>query len=335
MRAWIAAGFVTSAALCAAAQNDTVRGCGEHGILLPDNTCECVDADRKQTNYWGPGGKESCDIRCGNDSLPLVLPYGLFMLYMFAGLALVCEEYFVPSLNILCERLKLPDDVAGATFMAAGASSPELFASLIGVLSGSAVGIGTVVGSELFNMLVIVGAVCLCTSGGLLLDWRPLAREVSFFLGSLILLIFVLSDDKVDLWQAFLLVSGYGVYVMTCAYYPQICCVLCPLQDKGDEGDEESSLGGTGGWEQKFLPGGTGESTEQANKGYDRVGSPNMVSVSGEMFGFEYGTWQPTYKMIGVGHGDTEFFGLDRIGQKSWLPFQILQVLHKNSNVGL
>ena len=38
--------------------------------------------------------------------------------------------------------------------MAAGASSPELFASLIGVLTNSAVGVGTVVGSELFNILV-------------------------------------------------------------------------------------------------------------------------------------------------------------------------------------
>ena len=88
---------------------------------------------------------------------------------------------------MLCEKLGIPDDVAGATFMAAGASSPELFASLIGVLTHSAVGAGTVgaisplfpsffhhfpfifpsvwlifgektaVGSELFNMLCIVG----------------------------------------------------------------------------------------------------------------------------------------------------------------------------------
>jgi Ca2+/Na+ antiporter len=39
---------------------------------------------------------------------------------MFWGLAAVCEEYFVPALNILCEELNIPDDVAGATLMAAG-----------------------------------------------------------------------------------------------------------------------------------------------------------------------------------------------------------------------
>jgi len=39
------------------------------------------------------------------------------MAVMFWALAIVCEEYFVPALNIMCDELKIPDDVAGATFM--------------------------------------------------------------------------------------------------------------------------------------------------------------------------------------------------------------------------
>lgn len=54
------------------------------------------------------------------------------MSYMFVGFHIICDDFFVPALNVLCEKLGIPDDVAGATFMAAGASSPELFASLIG-----------------------------------------------------------------------------------------------------------------------------------------------------------------------------------------------------------
>ena len=263
--------------------------CGDNGQWSEEkNKCECGETDVEThlfvpSDYWDG---ELCDDHCDGHSNSLLLPLVCFMLYMFVGLAIVCDEYFVPSLNILCERLQMPDDVAGATFMAAGASSPELFASLIGVLSNSAVGVGTVVGSELFNMLIIVGAVCLCTSGGLMLDWRPLAREVIFFLGSLALLIFVLSDGQVEMWQACLLIAGYSVYVCTCAYYPQIIRVLCPLPEKDDADDEE--MGGTGGLEQKFLPGG-GDSLQQKKKPYDRNG-PNMVSVSGEMFGFEYGS---------------------------------------------
>ena len=33
------------------------------------------------------------------------------------GMQVVCEDFFVPALNIMCEKLKIPDDVAGATFM--------------------------------------------------------------------------------------------------------------------------------------------------------------------------------------------------------------------------
>ena len=53
---------------------------------------------------------------------------------MFAGIAIVCDDYFVPALELIVEKLGLSDDVAGATFMAAGSSAPELFTSVIGKL---------------------------------------------------------------------------------------------------------------------------------------------------------------------------------------------------------
>ena len=44
---------------------------------------------------------------------------------------------------------------------------------------------------------MIVGAVCLFSQSGLVLDWRPLVCEVGFFMASLFLLIWVLSDEEV------------------------------------------------------------------------------------------------------------------------------------------
>ncbi|TSK22711.1 Ras and Rab interactor 2 [Bagarius yarrelli] len=79
-------------------------------------------------------------------------------MYMFSALALVCDDYFVPSLEKICERLHLSEDVAGATFMAAGSSAPELFTSVIGVfVTKGDVGVGTIVGSAVFNILCIIG----------------------------------------------------------------------------------------------------------------------------------------------------------------------------------
>ena len=68
-------------------------------------------------------------------------------LYMFGALAVVCDDYFVASLERICEGLKLKSDVAGATFMAAGSSAPEFFTSVIGVfITKGDIGLGTVVG---------------------------------------------------------------------------------------------------------------------------------------------------------------------------------------------
>ena len=172
---------------------------------------------------------ESCAVEKGLQGAWGKFAYSLGgMLYAFAGLAMVCDEFFVPSLNVLCERLGISDDVAGATFMAAGASSPELFASMIGVLSGSAVGAGTVVGSELFNILVIVGAVSVIVKSGLQLDWRILAREVCFFAASLIAVVMVLSDGLVTMTEAICLICGYVVYVVVCKFYRPIMSKFCP-----------------------------------------------------------------------------------------------------------
>jgi len=72
------------------------------------------------------------------------------LIYMFVALAIVCDEFFVPSLDVIIEKLGISEDVAGATFMAAGGSAPELFTSVIGVfVAFSDVGIGTIVGSAI------------------------------------------------------------------------------------------------------------------------------------------------------------------------------------------
>ena len=79
---------------------------------------------------------------------------------MFVALAIVCDEFFVPALDVIIEVIGCSEDVAGATFMAAGGSAPELFTSVIGVfIAFSDVGIGTIVGSAVFNILFVIGQV--------------------------------------------------------------------------------------------------------------------------------------------------------------------------------
>ena len=108
---------------------------------------------------------------------------------------------------------------------------------LYSVINHSAVGAGTVVGSELFNMLCIVGGVCLVTPVPLTLDWRPLAREVFFFTVSLVGIISALADEEVTLAEALVLISGYAAYVAVCAKYKTLMRIFCPAT--GGSSDEE------------------------------------------------------------------------------------------------
>lgn len=137
------------------------------------------------------------------------------VVYMFAALAIVCDEFFVPSLDVIIEKLDISDDVAGATFMAAGGSAPELFTSVISVfISFDNLGIGTIVGSAVFNILFVIGMCALFSKTVLTLTWWPLFRDCSFYSVSLIALIVFFRDGQIELWESVILFLIYIAYAI-------------------------------------------------------------------------------------------------------------------------
>ncbi|XP_064294639.1 sodium/potassium/calcium exchanger 2 isoform X2 [Phalacrocorax carbo] len=152
-----------------------------------------------------------------------VILHVIGMIYMFIALAIVCDEFFVPSLTVITEKLAISDDVAGATFMAAGGSAPELFTSLIGVfISHSNVGIGTIVGSAVFNILFVIGMCALFSREILNLTWWPLFRDVSFYIVDLILLIIFFLDNLIMWWESLTLLTAYICYVTFMKFNVQV-----------------------------------------------------------------------------------------------------------------
>lgn len=138
----------------------------------------------------------------------------LGVVYMFVALAIVCDEFFVPSLDVIIEKLAIQDDVAGATFMAAGGSAPELFTSVIGVfVSFDDVGIGTIVGSAVFNILFVIGMCAIFSRTVLTLTWWPLFRDCTFYSASLITLIIFFEDNHIYWYEALVLFGFYLAYV--------------------------------------------------------------------------------------------------------------------------
>lgn len=152
------------------------------------------------------------------------------VIYMFVALAIVCDEFFVPSLDVIIEKLDITDDVAGATFMAAGGSAPELFTSVIGVfVSFDDVGIGTIVGSAVFNILFVIGMCAIFSKTLLTLTWWPLFRDCTFYSISLITLICFFRDNLIYWWEALILFLIYVGYAVFMKWNHQVECLVKKL----------------------------------------------------------------------------------------------------------
>lgn len=149
------------------------------------------------------------------------------VMYMLVGLNTVCDIYFCGALDEMVEKWQITPDVAGATFMAAGGSAPELFTSIIGVFLESDVGFGTIVGSAVFNVLAVIGCCGLAAKEPFVLSWWPLFRDCSFYIVSLALLaVFsygqVLTKPngdkegggRIELYEAIILFCMYLLYCM-------------------------------------------------------------------------------------------------------------------------
>lgn len=134
----------------------------------------------------------------------------------FYLLAKTCDKYFIPALDQISKRLNLSSDVAGATLMAVGSSAPELFISIISLLKPGhheAIGMGTIVGSALFNLLVIIGAAAAFRP--ITAAWRPIVRDTAFYAIAIGILILAFHDGQILLYEAIGFITLYVVYVFT------------------------------------------------------------------------------------------------------------------------
>ncbi|XP_041572560.2 sodium/potassium/calcium exchanger 4 isoform X2 [Taeniopygia guttata] len=148
-----------------------------------------------------------------------ILLHIIAALYMFYALAIVCDDFFVPSLEKICEKLHLSEDVAGATFMAAGSSTPELFASVIGVfITHGDVGVGTIVGSAVFNILCIVGVCGLFAGQVVCLTQWAVFRDSIYYTISVIVLIVFIYDEEIEWWESLVLIIMYSFYILIMKY---------------------------------------------------------------------------------------------------------------------
>ncbi|MEO5692150.1 MAG: calcium/sodium antiporter [Usitatibacter sp.] len=106
--------------------------------------------------------------------------------------------------------------VVGLTIVAFGTSAPEVAVSVGAVLDGKAdIAIGNVVGSNIFNMLFILGVSALITP--LAVRQQLIRQEVPIMIGASMLLLALSLDGKLSLWDStllFTLLVAYSVFLV-------------------------------------------------------------------------------------------------------------------------
>ena len=189
--------------------------------------CDCSTRDDgnggKECNTNDRGGVTCC---ASIDNVGGVILYFLVSMYTFLGLAIICDDYFCISLEVISDVLSLSEDVAGATFMAAGSSAPELFTAIVTVLiTGGSEGLGAIVGSAVFNIMIIVGitSIVACEDNAQLkIWWFPLTRDCIVYMLSIVAMVVVMLDREITWWEGLILICGYIGYILLMVYNKDI-----------------------------------------------------------------------------------------------------------------
>jgi cation:H+ antiporter len=138
----------------------------------------------------------------------------LSSLFVIVGLALLVagSNIFVDAASRVAYSLGLSEGVVGLTIVAGGTSLPELATSVVAARKGqSAIAIGNVIGSNVFNILLILGLTA--TISPMQIQGITLV-DMGMMLGSVSLVwLFSYTRYTVERWEGALLVGGYLVYL--------------------------------------------------------------------------------------------------------------------------
>ena len=149
----------------------------------------------------------------------------LNIIILLAGLALVVlgADWLVLGASGVARRAGVSEFVIGLTIVGMGTSAPEFVVSTIGALEGNAdVAIGNVVGSNIFNTLLILGVTALILPIGITPENRrrdiPLNIVVTFLLILLGLkaTLFGIGEDGLGRWDGILFLLLFAAYLFLC-----------------------------------------------------------------------------------------------------------------------
>lgn len=136
---------------------------------------------------------------------------------LVGGLALLVlgARWLVDGAVEIAEELGLSELVIGLTVVAAGTSLPEAATSIVAGLRGQRdIAVGNVVGSNLFNLLAVLGLSGLVAPDGVVAPDSALRFDLPVLVGTAVLCLAIFFTDwTISRWEGGLLVGLYAAYL--------------------------------------------------------------------------------------------------------------------------
>lgn len=148
----------------------------------------------------------------------------LDIVLIIVGVALVLwgADRLTEGASGLARRMNVPEIVIGLTIVAAGTSAPELFVSLVSALKGTPdMALGNVVGSNIFNTLLIVG--CAAMVAPMVIAKSTVKKDIPFAVIASVLLLAAcmdflptgnISGHELSRMDGLLLLAGFAVFMV-------------------------------------------------------------------------------------------------------------------------
>ena len=138
----------------------------------------------------------------------------LSLLFLVIGLAMLVagSNVFVGSASSVAAALGISEGVIGLTVVAGGTSLPELATSVVAARKGqSAIAIGNVIGSNVFNILLILGMTAVISP--LQIEGITTIDMAVMLISVILVWLFSFTRFTVERWEGALLVGGYLAYL--------------------------------------------------------------------------------------------------------------------------
>ncbi|MGL5047641.1 MAG: calcium/sodium antiporter [Shewanella sp.] len=151
------------------------------------------------------------------------LSWGRNLLFIIGGLGLLIlgSRFLVSSAVEIAHYFGVSDLIIGLTIVAAGTSLPEVVTSIVAALRGERdIAVGNVVGSNIFNILCVLGLTSMVTPGGIEVSESALRFDIPVMIAvAIACLPIFFTGYTIARWEGALFLIYYVIYTFWLILY--------------------------------------------------------------------------------------------------------------------